>query len=163
MHQQSFHISQLFSSFFLILLCSLLLFSCKKVQKGTLSSKAQTQLEVLAERDIETDVKFLEIAKILSKVLEEALAKDDDAAMISHLKDFHEMNEDALRMLTAEIDFWFKYVDNEEKNEFLMRYWPNDFAKSLRSSEAKFFRRTRQRPEYAQHFRRVTRPLEMRK
>lgn len=153
------------NTFFLIalVLISTFGFSCKKPQKGTLSVQAQTELEILAERQWETEEKFHKLAEILARVLEEALAKDDDAAMINHLKDFSSLNEDALQQLQAEIDFWFKHVDKEEKNEFLMKFWPKDYAKSLRKSEARFFTRTQQRPEYRKHFDRVTRCIEMRK
>ena len=150
------------SLIFVISLISLLI-ACRQPQKGTLSVQAQTELEILADRQWETEEKFHKLAEIIARVLEEALAKNDDAAMINHLQEFYSLNEDALRQLQAEIDFWFKYVDKEEKNEFLMRFWPRDYAKSLRQSEAHFFRRTREKPEYQEHFRRITRAIEMRK
>lgn len=162
MSQQKFPFSH-FLIFLIFLISSFSHFSCKKPQGGTLSVQAQTELEILAARQWETEEKFHKLAQIIARFLEEALAKNDDAAMINHLKDFSSLNEDALKILQAEIDFWFKYVDKEEKNEFLMRFWPKDYAKSLRKSEAKFFRRTKERPEYHQHFRRVTRAIEMRK
>lgn len=162
MSQQRLSFSH-FLIFLIFIISSFSSFSCKKPQGGTLSVEAQTELEVLAERQWETEQKFHALAEIIARVLEEALTKDDDAAMINHLRDFSSLNEDAVKILQAEIDFWFKHVNKEEKNEFLMGFWPKDYAKSLRKSEAKFFRRTRERPNYAQHFRRVTRPIEMRK
>ena len=141
----------------------LLTLSCKQPQKGTLSVQAQTDLEVLAARQWETEDKFHKLAEIIAGVMEEALAKPDDAAMINHIKEFNSINEDALRQLGAEIDFWFKYVDKEEKNEFLMRFWPKDYAKKLRASEARFYSKTKNKPEYRKHFQQLTRAIEMRK
>ncbi len=158
-----FNISNSIPIIFFISILFTLSPACRQPQKGTLSVASQTELEILAARDWETEDKFQKLAEIIARVLEEALEKKDDAAMINHLKEFNSQNQDVLNQLQAEIDFWFKFVDKEEKNEFLMRFWPKKYAKSLRNSEAKFFRRTKDKPEYRKHFLQLMRPIEMRK
>lgn len=147
----------------LFLICFLLFTACKRPKKGALSPEEKSRLERLAESELETEEKFHELGKYIATVMKEALSMDADSLMIAHLQEFSTENKDALEMLSAEIDFWFKYMDEEERTYFIMRLLPMDYAKNLKTYEARFKKRTRHSPEYHKYLDRITRNIEIRK
>jgi hypothetical protein len=137
--------------------------ACRPPRKGALSTEAMSELERLANSSVDTETKYHRLAARIGEMLDEALAKDTDQAMLTHMQEFYELHEDPLRLMGGEIDFYFKHMDDEEKNEFLMRLWPTTYAKNLRENVAQFRRRTQSRKDYQIYLDRILKAIEMRK
>ena len=147
----------------LFLICLFIFSACKSPKKGTLSPEEKSRLERLADSELQTEEKFHELGKYIATLMQEALAMDDDSSMLAHLQEFSTENEEPLKTLSGEIDFWFKYMDEEERTYFIMRMLPMDYAKKLILYEGRFKKRTRHNPEYHKYLDRITRNIEIRK
>lgn len=139
-------------SIFIICLIITGLFACKRPPKGALSPEARTMLDSLAFEHPFNEGSYMKLADEMKILLDEALAKSSNRAVMNHLSTFELENELALRHLKHEIDVWLTHMTDEERIAFYYRLRSEPFTKPLNELTAGFRRRMRQEPGNLQQF-----------
>ena len=139
-------------SIFIICLIITGLFACKRPPKGALSPEARTMLDSLAFVGTFNEAKYMKLADEMKILLDEALAKSSNRAVMNHLATFELENELALRYLRHEIDLWLTHMTDEERIAFYYRLRNEPFTRPLNSLSTRFRNRMRQDPASLQKF-----------
>ncbi len=137
-----------------ILFLSLLVIfaSCKNPKRGALSPEERTELERLVDSPRSAEYKFYVLAGKLSKLLDEAMAIENDEAAMAHLREFTVENDLALQTLAEEIDDWAKVIPDDERIEVILKLMDRPFAQQLRTHVPAFRRRIAYNPSYQSDF-----------
>lgn len=140
---------RLFVLIFSICAIGLLLQSCVNPQKGALSPEVRSELDLLADDPHKKNSqKYIELSRIMARLLDEASAKPTEAGAIGHIIEFGTENDMALQRLASELDKWQKHMDNEEKMFFVMSLMAEKSTSDLQKKGKAFRRRISGNPEW---------------
>lgn len=107
-----------------------------KPKGGSLSEAKRTRLQTLAmATEFEPENTYFEVLNIMANLAEEANGKTDREATEWMLA-FEYQNREALKKLTADLDDWYKSLDEEERVLFMMRAANNKDALRLSRYDA---------------------------
>lgn len=113
-----------------------------KPKNGTLSAEKRTRLQMLASaNEFEPENTYFELLNIMANLAEEANGKSDKEATL-WLQTFEYQNREALKKLTADMDDWYKSLEEEDRVLFMMRAATNKDAARLTRYDAQLRQRT---------------------
>lgn len=146
----------------IVILTSLV--GCYNPRKGALSTETRTELDELSSQvKRETEEKYHILADKIALVLEEALNRKTDEAMIAYTQKFISDNEFALTTLSKEIDEWFKFMNEEDRNRFFMVMLTESYPSRLRRLIPAYRARLDGRPKDLENFEQLLKTIEFRK
>ncbi|MEM6263138.1 MAG: hypothetical protein AAGI38_11565 [Bacteroidota bacterium] len=159
----NFSSHRLFLHLILLIGISLALLSCKDPRKGALSDQEKSKLETLAEQGIAPEEKYQQMIELYTILLEEALSKETDEAMLRHLEDFYAKNEAALWNLKDQIRGWQKSMDQEERMFMFMRLSAKSYTQKLARLDRLYHKRMKQGKRYQNAFNNVFQVVEFKR
>ncbi|MEM6804449.1 MAG: hypothetical protein AAF696_23820, partial [Bacteroidota bacterium] len=127
---------------FVLIISILLLQACRDPKSGALSPGTRTELDDLADDPIiKPTRKYIELTRIVSRLLDEAMAKPTEVAAMAHLEEFATENDAALARLARELDKWQKHMTNEERMFFVTTLLSEKSTSQLRDRSYRFRKR----------------------
>ncbi|MEL6256327.1 MAG: hypothetical protein AAFR87_30265 [Bacteroidota bacterium] len=147
-----------------VLLLSFLLQACKDPKSGALSPETRTELDVLADDPYKPpSQKYIELSRVMAKLLDEASAKPGDAAAVAHIVEFTTENDAALDRLYGELDKWQKHMENEDRMLFVMNLMAEKSTTTLQNRSRSFRRRISGNPDWLRQYDQAMSYLDFRK
>lgn len=126
----------------------LLLASCAQPQSGALSPDTRTELDKLADRNIDVREKYFQLSIRLAQIMEETAATENDAAAIGKITEFLSDNDVALSRLSSQFDNWAKHETDEVVVGFITDYNEQTSARKLRQLAPRLHQRFRYEQRY---------------
>lgn len=142
---------------------ALCLCACSLPKSGANSPDVRTELDLLATEPIPVDQKYLELAKVLTIVMDEAAAMPQNAAAADHIADFVADNQAALYMLSVQIDNWEKHLNEEERLFLLMKLLSQPYATRIQGLRNGLRNRFEGQPESREQLNHLLAPLQFRR
>lgn len=140
---------------FLTMLLMLGIVGCEMPKSGSLSAESRTELELLVDSPRSPEHKFYVLADRLARLLNEAMAIENDEAAMAHLREFATKNDLALQALARDIDDWAKVIPDDERTEMILKLMDRDFSAQLRNKVPAFRRRISYNDRYIAEFDRL--------
>ncbi len=111
---------------------TILVWGCAGPQSGSLSPDTRTEMDKLADQNIDMREKYYQLSIQLAQIMEETAAIENDAAAIEKLREFLSDNDVALARLSSQFDNWQKHESDENVITFITQYNEQPSARKMR-------------------------------